>query len=114
VAGNAPETFYNVYRQVNGGAILLLDRINGPGTTDGVAFIDDGRNSEIEKQFPTFGYCNINYPRNLKFIGNNTLNDFLMYNYSYNFLMLVIYEDDSHRIKASVKNRIDYLLRQQI
>lgn len=108
VSGKTDDIYYNVYRQVNNNRIYLLAQ------TDGIAFIDDGKKIEVEKEFPTFGYCDINYIRNLRFVGNNTVNEWLLYKYSYNLLMLVIYEDQRFPIKDSVKSRIDFILRSQV
>lgn len=104
-AGVDTNTVYNIYRQVDMNPIRYLGQVTG------LAFVDDGTIPEQNKNFSEFGYCDINFVNGLRFMGNMTLHQQLLYQYSKNFLILVLYQDVLNPIKDSVKNRIESLVK---
>jgi hypothetical protein len=107
-AGKDTDVVYNIYRQVDNNPVRYLGQVTG------LAFVDDGTIVEQNRNYPEFGYCNINPVSGLRFMGNMTLHTQLTYQYSKNFLILVLYQDALNPIKDSVKTRIENLVRDLI
>lgn len=107
-AGNNLTTVYNIYRKVDTGSIKYLGQVTG------LAFVDDGTIVEQNRNFSEFGYCDINYVKGLRFIGNMTLHTQLMVRYKNNYLLLILYQDALFPIKDSVKTRIENLVKDLI
>lgn len=99
---------YNVYRQINGGAIKLIK------TTEATGYIDNGFALETDRVFPTFQYANISAVPNLRFFSRTTLQSMSYGDYARNFLMVVIYGTAPDSIPFGIQDRLTYLLRSKL
>lgn len=102
------EALYNVYRQINDGAIKLIK------TTDSTGFIDRGLDPESDETYPTFQYTDLDKVTGLRFFSKTTLQAMNYGDYTSNFLMICIYGTSANSIPFGIQDRLTTLFQQKV